>query len=367
MSSIFGSGFKEIKCKTALKMCLGRIKLLRNKKEIGLRGLKREIAELLRAGKEDSARIRVEAVIREQATMQAYDVLELFCELLSVRLPILARSKECPPDLQEAVASIIYAAPRCADLPELTTSRSQFGHKFGKEFVAAAQELRPGCAVNRVILEQLAIRAPAPEVKLAVLKDIADSNGIEWDFTATAYALKAQPSDLLDSRHYSQQPQYTPGQSRNSFTSAPPSSSGTVKATQGTQTASFEDPNTPPSYHHSTAAEPPPDKWSQQDEDMYNAFMKGQGGGAPNNLDTRMGSSQMGPSAPSSGPNEVPSPTDPASPGLHLPSPPSAGAVDNNTINNSRTPPAAGPPPADDDLPDFDQLAKRFEALKQKR
>lgn len=27
--------------------------------------------------------------------------------------------RECPYDLKEAIASIIFAAPRCADLPEL--------------------------------------------------------------------------------------------------------------------------------------------------------------------------------------------------------------------------------------------------------
>lgn len=55
----------------------------------------------------------------------------------------------CSADLKEAVASLIFAAPRCADLPELARVRTQFQAKYGKEFIAAAAELRPECGVNR--------------------------------------------------------------------------------------------------------------------------------------------------------------------------------------------------------------------------
>ena len=60
-------------------------------------------------------------------------------------------SRQCPIDLKEAVASIIFAAPRCSDLAELLQVRNLFGAKYGKEFVAAAAELRPDCGVNRLV------------------------------------------------------------------------------------------------------------------------------------------------------------------------------------------------------------------------
>lgn len=44
---IFGGGFSGSKCSTHLKLCLGRIKLLRNKREVALRGTIREVAALL--------------------------------------------------------------------------------------------------------------------------------------------------------------------------------------------------------------------------------------------------------------------------------------------------------------------------------
>lgn len=37
--------------------------------------------------------VQVEHILREEATMAAYDVIELFCELLCVRLPIIEANK----------------------------------------------------------------------------------------------------------------------------------------------------------------------------------------------------------------------------------------------------------------------------------
>lgn len=60
-------------------------------------------------------------------------------------------NRECPSELREAVASIIFAAPRCSDLPDLLHVRNLFAAKYGKEFVAAASELRPDTSVNRTV------------------------------------------------------------------------------------------------------------------------------------------------------------------------------------------------------------------------
>lgn len=62
-------------------------------------------------------------------------------------------SRECPLDLKEAISSICFAAPRCADLPELLQVQLLFAGKYGKEFVAAATELMPECGVNRQVIK----------------------------------------------------------------------------------------------------------------------------------------------------------------------------------------------------------------------
>ena len=58
---LFG-GFNPSKCKTALRLCIGRIKLLKNKKGLAARALRKEIADLLGADKTESARVRIEGV-----------------------------------------------------------------------------------------------------------------------------------------------------------------------------------------------------------------------------------------------------------------------------------------------------------------
>ncbi|XP_031119467.1 uncharacterized protein LOC116022749 isoform X2 [Ipomoea triloba] len=198
MDSFFNKGFKAAKCKTLLKLTIPRIKLLRNRREIQLKQMRKEIAKLLETGQEATARIRVEHIIREEKMMAAQEIIELFCELISVRLPIIEAQRECPLDLKEAISSICFAAPRCADLPELLQVQLAFTGKYGKEFVAAATELRPECGVNRQLIELLSIRAPAPDVKLKVLKEIAEEHELEWDPSASETELLKHHEDLLN-------------------------------------------------------------------------------------------------------------------------------------------------------------------------
>jgi hypothetical protein len=93
----------------------------------------------------------VEHIIREQNILAAYEIVELFCEFVLARVPIVEVQKECPLELREAIASIIFASGRCSDLPELMHLRNLFTTKYGKEFVAAAMELRPDSGVNRTV------------------------------------------------------------------------------------------------------------------------------------------------------------------------------------------------------------------------
>lgn len=79
--------------KTQLKLAISRIKLQKNKKDNNIKNNKREIAELLKNGKDESARIKVENIIREDFVIEAYEILELFCELLLARLGVIQISK----------------------------------------------------------------------------------------------------------------------------------------------------------------------------------------------------------------------------------------------------------------------------------
>ncbi|MCO5553379.1 hypothetical protein L7F22_006900 [Adiantum nelumboides] len=143
-------------------------------------------------------RQQVEHIYREQNIMAAYELIELFCELIAVRLPIIESQRQCPIDLREAIASLIFAAPRCSDVPELLQVRNLLSAKYGKEFIVAAAELRPDCGVNRLIIEKLSVRAPPGEVKLELMKDIAKELNVGWDPSSTESELLKAPEDLLE-------------------------------------------------------------------------------------------------------------------------------------------------------------------------
>ncbi|XP_042027878.1 IST1 homolog isoform X1 [Salvia splendens] len=194
----FTKSFNSSKCRTLLKLTIPRIKLLRNRREIQVKQMRGEIAKLLETDQEASARIRVENILREEKMMAAHELVELFCELITARLPIIDAQKECPLDLKEAISSVCFAAPRCADLPELHQVQTLFSGKYGKEFVSSAAELLPECGVNRQLVDLLSVRAPSPDVKLKMLKEIAKEHELDWDPSASENDLLKTRDDLLD-------------------------------------------------------------------------------------------------------------------------------------------------------------------------
>jgi hypothetical protein len=77
-----------------------------------MRQYRKDIAELLRSGKQDYARIRVEAVIREVSTQTGYEILELYLELLAVRAPLIASTKVRAPT-HSSSSSVGRSDPQC--------------------------------------------------------------------------------------------------------------------------------------------------------------------------------------------------------------------------------------------------------------
>ena len=99
---------------------------------------RKEVADLIRANKQGNARIRVEAVIRDHQTLQAYELFELFLELMAVRVQLIEKTKEMPSDMTEAMSSLIYASHRLQDFQELVAIRGMLASKYSKEYVTEA-------------------------------------------------------------------------------------------------------------------------------------------------------------------------------------------------------------------------------------
>ncbi|KAF3552301.1 hypothetical protein DY000_02009458 [Brassica cretica] len=196
--SLFRLGFNSSKCKTAAKMAVARIKLLRNKRQVVVKQMRRDIALLLQSGQDATARIRVEHVIREQNILAANEIIELFCELIVSRLAIITKQKECPVDLKEGIASVIFAAPRCSEIPELGDLKDIFEKKYGRDFVSAATDLRPTCGVNRMLVVKLSVTRPEGEFKLKVMKEIAKEFQVDWNTKETEQELLKPKEETID-------------------------------------------------------------------------------------------------------------------------------------------------------------------------
>jgi vacuolar protein sorting-associated protein IST1 len=161
-------------------MACGRIQIASNKKAALLKQSTREVAVLLSENppKEEKARIRAEALIRDDHLIEAYEILQLECELLHERIKLLQYSKTCPHDLVSVVSTLIWASHR-VDIPELLLIRKQFCAKYGKEFEENAMRNVDGCLNERVV-SKLSVEPPAAYLVQTYLERICEQFEVDW-------------------------------------------------------------------------------------------------------------------------------------------------------------------------------------------
>ncbi len=176
-----------------LKMAVHRFQMASNKKSALVKQSMREVAVLLAENppKEEKARIKAEAIIRDDYVIEAYDILSLNCELLAERIKLIQHSKECPPDLVSSISTLIYAAPR-VDIPELITIRQQFKAKYGKQFDENAMN-NVGGVLNERVVTKLSVQPPAAFLVQTYLENICEIHHVEWSPT-----LKLSAKDMIE-------------------------------------------------------------------------------------------------------------------------------------------------------------------------
>mmetsp|Transcript_26791 Transcript_26791/g.41003 ORF Transcript_26791/g.41003 Transcript_26791/m.41003 type:complete len:351 (-) Transcript_26791:3453-4505(-) len=176
---MFG-GYKEAKIKPLLKMAVSRFSMASNKKSALLKQQMAEIAKMLSSDppKEEKAKIRAEALIRDDGTIEAMEILQLTCELLFERVKLISASKECPADLKSSIATLIWASDR-VDIKELSEIRKLLRSKFGKKFDMEAYENKDGICNERVVAK-LSVEPPSAYLVLTYLEKIADQKGVNW-------------------------------------------------------------------------------------------------------------------------------------------------------------------------------------------
>ena len=159
-------------------MASQRLGMSMNKKRNAVKVHKREIAMMLGQGKEESARIRIEHIIREDYTIECYELIQLFCDLILERIRLISHDKECPHDLLGPVSTLLWCADRI-DVEELQVVRSQLAYKYGNAFVRAAQT-NEHYMVNDKVIEKLSIQPPTAYLVQEYLKEIAKEYNINW-------------------------------------------------------------------------------------------------------------------------------------------------------------------------------------------
>ncbi|XP_065044336.1 uncharacterized protein LOC135676751 isoform X2 [Musa acuminata AAA Group] len=188
------------KLKTFLGLTVSRLAVLRNHRQVRRDQARGDVVQLLQLGHVDRALLRVEHVIKEQNMLDVFVMIEHYCHLLTERAPLLDR-KECPEELREAISSLVFAASRCAELPELDKARGIFSSRYGKELVSAAVELRNNCCVDPKMIQKLSTRQPSLEIRHRVIKEIAAEIGIKLEFsesseTAEGNSMVSPPTHL---------------------------------------------------------------------------------------------------------------------------------------------------------------------------
>lgn len=174
--------YTESKIKPYLKMAVQRLQIAKNKKVNLSKHSKREIANLLRADKEEMARIKAEHIVREDFTIEAYEMLELLCELLHERIRLITNSsKEPPSDLMEAISGIVWASTRI-DNEELQVVRKQLAKKFGQKFIKSIID-NSSQMVNPRLLRKLSADAPSAKLVQGYMSEIAKEFNIDWEPT----------------------------------------------------------------------------------------------------------------------------------------------------------------------------------------
>jgi|ERR1719458_2472426 vacuolar protein sorting-associated protein IST1 len=382
---MFSSGANYNKLKTNLRLCINRLKLLEKKKSEMAMKSRKEIADYMQAGKLERAKIRVEHIIREDYMVEAMEVLEMYCDLLLARFGLIQQMKTLDDGLAEAISSIIWVSPRLqADVQELKVVADQFAAKYGKPYAQACKENAVG-TVSVKLMHKLSVQAPPKITVEKYLIEIARYYNVEYEpdplvmcqdevYSADNLIeltpnLPAVPKNDLDDNNakggggFSAPPSanYGGGGAPAPFQYPPAAPAG---ASAYPPAPPQDAPYPPPfQYHVPPQAPGSPNSNVERNTKLNMLDEEEEGGGPPPYFPPdhpKQDGSQQQPPAPASAP---PSSAPPASsPGfLDLPDLP---AVPVDTPLGSK---GASPDENKDDDIDFDDLTKRFEALKKKK
>ncbi|KAF3450763.1 hypothetical protein FNV43_RR06852 [Rhamnella rubrinervis] len=172
------------KCKSDIKITKTRLETIKKKRNAVQKYMKNDIADLLRSGLDINAYGRADGLLVEQNMSSCYELINNFCGSILNNLSLMEKQRECPEECRDAVPSLMYAAARVADLPELRDLRSLFTEKYGNSLESY---------INKEFVEKLKPKHATKEMKLQLMHDIAKEFSIEWDSKALEQRLYNTP------------------------------------------------------------------------------------------------------------------------------------------------------------------------------
>ncbi|KAL5999884.1 hypothetical protein ACLOJK_034561 [Asimina triloba] len=127
-----------------------------------------EVAELLTLARKDSSKkdgalLKVEWVIKQQNYLDALFMV----------------ARQPTGEMKEVVASLLYAAPRCGEIPEIQEIATVLRKYVGRNFYKSSTELLSGCGVNPTMTKKLSLNQPNLESKFMMIQEIGKGIGLE--------------------------------------------------------------------------------------------------------------------------------------------------------------------------------------------
>lgn len=363
---MFSSGPNYNKLKTNLRLAVNRLKLLEKKKTELTQKARKEIADYIVAGKAERAKIRVEHIIREDYLVEAMEIVECYCDMLLARMGLIQQIKTLDEGLAEPISSIMWVAPRMqADVAELHVISAQLAAKYGKEYLQASRENSLG-TVSPKLVHKLSVQAPPKILVEKYLIEIARNYNVAYepdqsvmvdDQVANADGMLINLNDL-DNK----------GDGAGASGPGGPGAGGPGGSGGFPEPPKLSEFNLPAIPSH--GSEPPPPLGF-----VDPATMKPPSGtgspyplpGAPYNpYDVNLASSQQEKPQNTNFNYPTPAPRSNVDDALNLPDVP-AGPNSFGLPSPGGAPPYLPPPANTDEDNNFDDLTKRFEALKKKK
>ncbi|XP_051209416.1 uncharacterized protein [Lolium perenne] len=180
--SLINSKFYN-RCKHAFKCIRTRLVVIRRKKLAMIGFMKKDVAELLSNGHDKHAFGRMDALIVEMNHAFCYDMIEEYCDFIGKQLNSLQKQRECPQESREAVSTLIFAAARFPDLPELCDLRHVFTGTYGS--------LEP--FISHKFVRKLQCDLFTDEEKFQVMQSIAEEFSVGFDRKALEIKLWVAP------------------------------------------------------------------------------------------------------------------------------------------------------------------------------